>query len=648
MFKFKRITNSHFQLSKHWVSSVLIGASAISASVTVNADESEPLNSPDLMPDAATPVVVVTSSRHSKDDALINDFVTIEEIARVPNSITELLSDTPGLATNGQPGLFQTLNIRGLARQRVHAYVSGMRITSERRAGVAASFIDPLLLSGAEVTQGPASTYYGSGAIAGTIHLQTRQEDMPWMSAAYKSDGNEWATAGGTGNDDYAVSLAYRTRDNGETVDGAPKYNQFSQHSLNFVRHFEIGDYSLDWQLIESAGDDIGKDNSRYPESRITSYPEEKHLLSQLTLSSDEDWIARFYFHDQSLITQDIRPQNRINRVTTDSFDLGFSAEDKWQMGEFDGLYGFDYFGRRDVNSSETELDLDTQDLSQFNALIDGEENESAFFVTVNREFSSWSVHGGVRTNYQSQKSAITASISDSFVTYFATVKKPIGDWNWSLSYGTGFRFASLSERLFNGTTARGATIGNPDLKPEESKALDLSTQYQGDNLKVVLHWFKTDVDNFIERVSVDEDTRTYRNVTNGELDGWQYELDYSLSDSISVGFSGQGISGKDNNGNWLADIPATRHAVKFNYQTGNWNTQLSYLHRLEKSKFGDGEIPLDRADIVDAKIGYKINQNWRIQMTVENLLDETYFNSADDLSTLAIGRNFGLSVSYQ
>ncbi|MCW8997791.1 MAG: TonB-dependent receptor, partial [Kangiellaceae bacterium] len=516
------------------------------------------------------------------------------------------------------------------------------------RAGVAASFIDPLLLSGAEVTQGPASTYYGSGAIAGTIHLQTRQEDAPWMSATHKSDGDEWATAAGTGNDNYAISLAYRTRDNGETVDGAPKNNQFSQHSLNFVRHFELGDYSLDWQLIESAGDDIAKDNSRYPESRITSYPEEKHLLSQLTLSSDADWIARFYFHDQSLITQDIRPQNRINRVTTDSFDLGLSIEDKWDMGDFDGLFGFDFFGRRDVDSDETELDLETQDLTQFNALIEGEENESAIFVTVNRELPSWSIHGGVRTNYQSQKSAISETISDNFVTYFATVKKPIGDWNWSLSYGTGFRFASLSERLFNGTTARGRTIGNPDLKPEESRALDLSTRYQGDNLKIALHWFNTDVDNFIERISIDDDTRSFRNVTNGKLEGWQYEFDYSLSDSVSVSISGQGISGRDNNGNWLADIPAIRHALKVNYQTGKWTTQLSYLHRREKSQFGDGEIALDAADIIDAKVGYKLNQNWRLQFSVENLLDETYYNSADDLGTLAIGRNFGLSISYQ
>ncbi|WP_196139385.1 TonB-dependent receptor [Aliikangiella sp. G2MR2-5] len=627
---------------------VFLLATILSFTVHAQGESGAEQATSDLMPDSAAPVVVVTGTRHEKDDALINDFVSIDEVAKAPNSVVKLLDNQPGLAANGQPGLFQTINIRGLARQRVQAYISGMRITSERRAGIAASFVDPALLSGAEVTQGPASTYYGSGAIAGTIHLQTRQEDRPWMMLGYHADGNEWVTAGGTGDDTYSINLAYRTRDNGETVTGTPKNNQFSQHSLNFVRHFELGNYNLDWQVIESQGRDIGKDNLRFPESRITSYPEENHLLSQLTLSSDASWFARLYFHDQDLVTQDIRPENRINRVTTNSLDIGFSLEDSWQQGDWKGIYGVEYFGRRGVDSVEEEIDIATRASQSYWALESGEENESALFATINREFNSWSFHSGIRINYLSQKSDISESLSDSYTTYFSTLKKQLGDWELGVSYGTGFRFATVSERLFNGTTARGQVLGNPDLLPEESESLDLSVSYAGESLKFEAHGFNTDIENFIERISIDDDTRTFRNITDGKISGWQYKSEYIASNSISLVLAGQGISGHDADGNWLADIPAERNSLSLLYQPDNWITQLSYVKRSAKSKAGDGEVPLDAADIIDFKLGYRINPDWRIQFVIENLLDEAYFSSADDLATQATGRNFGLSIFYR
>lgn len=600
------------------------------------------------MPSGATPVVVVTGTRHSKDKVLINDFVAIEDIASVPNSVTELLALESGLGANGQPGLFQTLSIRGLARQRVQAYINGMRITSERRAGIAASFVDPLLLSGAEVTQGPASTYYGSGAIAGTIHLLTKQTDSPWLQGGFDSDGNERVVAAGSGADNYSMSFAYRERDNGETAEGAEKNNHFSQYGVNYVQHFDLENFSLDWQVIYTQGDDIGKDNSRFPDSRITSYPEEKHLLNQLTLSSDEDWVARLYWHQQSLITQDIRPTERINRVKTESLDIGASYENQWKTDEFYGLYGVDYFGRRGVDSQETEIDLNSLSQSRFSALNDGEENETALFATANRNFDSWSLHAGLRVNYQSQKSANSASISDNFATYFLTAKKPVGDVELSLSYGTGFRFASLSERLFTGTTGRGSTIGNPNLVPEESVSIDFGVNYQTDNINIEVHLFNTDIDNFIERIRVDDDTRTYSNLTNGDINGWQYQFDYVLNDVLKLSFSGQDIEGENDAGISLSDIPATRHKVALHFEKEDWWLRAAITRRSAKNSFGDGEIPLQKADLASFKAGYQLNPHWSISLNIDNLFDETYFDSADDLGTLATGRSFGFGFIYQ
>ncbi|WP_444997058.1 TonB-dependent receptor domain-containing protein [Aliikangiella sp. IMCC44359] len=593
-------------------------------------------------------VVVVTSLRHQKDNALINDFISNEEVARQPSSVAELLEVEQGLAINGQPGLLQTVSIRGLARQRVHAYVNGMRITSERRAGIAASFIDPVLLAGVEVTQGPASTYYGSGAIGGGIHLVTRQDDALWMKASVGGDGNEWLTAAGTGGDHYSAGFAFRQRQNGETSQGSEKNNQFSQHSLFYQRHFEWQNYKLDWQFIESQGDDIGKDNSRYPQNRITSYPEEKHVLTQLTLTSDQDWVTKLYLHQQSLLTQDVRPEVRINLVETDSLDIGASLENQWQQSGFNGLFGIDYFARRDVDSQEKETHLDTLLVTHTQPLLSGKENEIAAFFTANKAFDGWSIHSGLRVNYQSQNSQNSSQISDNFTTYFLTVNKPVTQHiDLTLSYGTGFRFASLSERLFTGTTGRGQTVGNINLKPEESTSFDLGLRFQKDDFKASINRFKTTIDHFIERSSIDDNTRTYQNLLKGELVGWQYEFNYNANKQLGFELSGQGIHGQDQQGRALADVPAKRHQLSIDYLQGDWSARLSYVHRLKKNTVVDGELPLDTAEIVRFKLGYQFNQNWVLQMSMNNLLDEVYYASSDDLSTLAAGREWTLSLSY-
>ena len=66
--------------------------------------------------------------------------------AAAPRTLTEMVSEVPAVAENGQGGMFQNYSVRGVSRQRVLTLVAGMRIVSERRAGVSASFVDPALM----------------------------------------------------------------------------------------------------------------------------------------------------------------------------------------------------------------------------------------------------------------------------------------------------------------------------------------------------------------------------------------------------------------------------------------------------------------------------------------------------------------------
>src|SRR5688500_6761069 len=66
--------------------------------------------------------------------------------------------------------------IRGLARGRTLILVDGARVSSERRVGPSATYLDPSLIEGVDVARGPGSVAYGSDAFGGVISVRTRRE----------------------------------------------------------------------------------------------------------------------------------------------------------------------------------------------------------------------------------------------------------------------------------------------------------------------------------------------------------------------------------------------------------------------------------------------------------------------------------------
>ena len=88
-------------------------------------------------------VIKVIGKKHNNGNyaALNSDMIFIDETAKTFQSVSDLVSDIPGVDLSGQGGLFQVFSIRGLSGARVQTQISGIPILSERRAGTSASFI---------------------------------------------------------------------------------------------------------------------------------------------------------------------------------------------------------------------------------------------------------------------------------------------------------------------------------------------------------------------------------------------------------------------------------------------------------------------------------------------------------------------------
>ena len=137
--------------------------------------------------------------------------------ANVPvANLADLLQNEPGLAYAGQGGLLQTVSIRGISGQRVANFYGDVPIHSERRAGTSSSFIDPLMLQSAAIIRGPASVYYGSGAVAGVLQLQPARPAGAEAQLQWGSEGDENLQYLGYGNQDVALAFSRRAADDSE------------------------------------------------------------------------------------------------------------------------------------------------------------------------------------------------------------------------------------------------------------------------------------------------------------------------------------------------------------------------------------------------------------------------------------------------
>ena len=95
---------------------------------------------------------------------------------RHPTRLTEVIENIPGAGQLSD--LHASVpSLRGLARGRTLLLIDGARVTTERRAGPSATFLDPFFLEGVEVSRGPGSVGYGSDAFGGIIHARTRRVD---------------------------------------------------------------------------------------------------------------------------------------------------------------------------------------------------------------------------------------------------------------------------------------------------------------------------------------------------------------------------------------------------------------------------------------------------------------------------------------
>jgi len=123
-----------------------------------------------------------------------------------------------------------------------------------------------------------------------------------------------------------------------------------------------------------------------------------------------------------------------------------------------------------------------------------------------------------------------------------------------------------------------------------------------------------------------------------GTIGAWSIQAGYAWQDGHLVDALG---------GTRLAQLP--KHVVslwnkyEFNRQ---WSAGLGVIHQTEMFAAADNLVTLPEFTRVDAAVFYEPSERWRLQVNLENLLDEGYYANANSNNNISPGSPFAVRAS--
>jgi outer membrane receptor protein involved in Fe transport len=592
---------------------------------------------------------------------------------RRPQRLVEVLEAVPGTNSSGE-GPTSVPSIRGLARGRTLILLDGARVTTERRAGPSAAFLDPFTLAGVEVARGPGSVAYGSDAFGGVINARSRYPEPGDPSFRYTLNkgfggGDEESGAVEAMGDLFggAILGQFHIRRAGETesAGGDPIDNSSYEDRGGAVR------YAIDTPAGRlragfSMADAYDTGNPAI-DSNVTRsiYPRESSRRINLDLSSGQvaGWDSLdfgLYVGSYRLaLDRDRLPTATVNRQIEssdiESNDGSIRAVGARQVGGGRLQLGAEVSSRFNLQAVTTRrvfnLAGDQTDRQRSLAIEDAQRSGTGLFVTYDHAVGSAAVlSGGLRGDRVESENKGgffgDRSVSHEALSGFAAMTFNLTPaLAANLQVARGFRDPTLSDRYFRGPSGRGFIVGNPDLDPETSLQYDASLRWAVGGGSVAVYGYLYEIENLIERYRPVNDF-FFRNRGEAEIRGFELELQQPLPWNLGLELAATWAEGEaKDDGTPLDDIPATGA-----FATVRWAVEKAYSYtRLAAFQRDDrpGPVEEERPGYAtwDLGAGYHATEALEVRVIGKNLTDRRYRESADETAALALGRSFTVGI---
>ncbi|EJD6369666.1 TonB-dependent vitamin B12 receptor BtuB [Providencia rettgeri] len=436
------------------------------------------------------------------------------------NTVVDVLRRLPGvdIAQSGGMGQQSSLFIRGTESRHVLVLIDGVRLNQAGISGSSDMSQIPIsLVQRIEYIRGARSAVYGSDAVGGVVNIITRRDnDGTTLNAGIGSHSYQnynGSTQQKIGENTTVTAAGAYTHTKG--FDLAPKdvsprqydkdgflskslwlgiEHQFSSEILAYARAYGY-DNRTNYDVSEYAGlsVDTRKLYSRTYETGL-KYHQGKYsssLMGSYGYSKDYNFDPRKGQYSESA---NLDESKQYNIQWGNSYLL-----DKGNISA-----GVDY-QRQSIEPSSYAMISEKQTLNNTGIYLTG---QYAIIDSVTAEAAIRSDHHSEFNWHTTWQSGLSWEFHEGY--------KLIG------SYATAYKAPNLTQLYAYSSSAYGTTLGNPNLKPEESKQWEIGVEGTTGPLFWQVNAYHNDIDNLIAYKS-GYPTSTYENIGEAEIKGVEW-----------------------------------------------------------------------------------------------------------------------------
>jgi outer membrane receptor protein involved in Fe transport len=594
---------------------------------------------------------------------------------RSPENLMQAMETVPGVSQVSE-GHASVPAMRGLARGRTLLLLDGGRVSTERRVGPSATFLDPSVVGSVEVARGPASVAYGSDAFGGVISVKTRRAEpgSPLQGSLTGLLGAGVPEARGAveiskGLPRGGLLLQGHVRNTEDYESPAGEVFNSAWRDSGFVASVthEIGRGAFGATLQSDFGRDFGRPRNDSRAVRI-SYPfENSHRLTASYDISSVKGFEQLSFTGFLGTYEQRTEQDRFPTATTGrrlegaevqarDFHLKTSAERRF--GSTRAEFGIDVNGRFGLQAEDVN-----ESFSLSGALLD---RSSSLSVDRARRadvgaFAQLEVpaRDRARLSVGFRADRVTSRNRGGFVGDRATRSTAgsgfgsvtLGPWrrlSLTAQVSRGFRDPSLSDRYYRGPSGRGFITGNPDLGPETSLQADLALRYTATRLQFAFYAYQYRISDLVERYQERPDFFFFRNRGRARLRGLEFEARADLGHGASLDFFAQTARGRAlDDDTFLDDASPDTVSLLLRKQFGErfWGQTRLAVHA-DDDRPGPTEVATPGYTVLDLGAGGRIGRSLEARVVARNVLDVEYRASPDSRFVLAPGRSISVALT--
>lgn len=600
---------------------------------------------------------------------------SVELTSRVPANLAQAIESVAGVSTVSE-GQAAVPAVRGFSGGRTLILLDGARVSSERRVGPSATFLDPFALESVEVARGPGSVAYGSDAFGGVIYARTRRA-APNSPLAVRVVGTAGAgipelrsgleIARGFARGSLLVQAHARRFDDYRSPDGSIGNSGSRDRGVLARGEHALGPGVLSATWQSGFGRDVERPRNNSSVVRFYYPSEDSHRLTagyDMLRTAGFDRVSTTAFlgrhavvTDQDRVATAASPR-RIERADVSARDFHTRVTAQRNAGAAHLEFGADVNGRYGLEAYEERLTFDASgDLSSHvrtAAVERARRTDAALFASLLAPAGPHVAFGaGVRGDRVTTRN-FRGFFGDRSTANTATsgfVSLTAGSFQgFSLTgqAARGFRDPLLSDRYYRGPTGRGFITGNPDLASETSLQFDGALRYTHGRFRAAVSAFHYRISNLIERYQTTPDNFFFRNRGRAAMRGVEFEIQADLGAGYSLQSSAQLTRGRAVDTRAPLDgVPAPSVMAQLRRQFGARGfAQIRLAGSAADRRPGPTERVTPAYAAVDLAGGWRVSPTVELRVHARNVLDQTYLVSADTRTVPAPGASLAVTTA--